>query len=66
MPLDSRLAPGNVTPSVDLIYIGANLVLFELWSGKHMYFIIKYSHAIAGFFIHLRNIIRIFMVQKFE
>ena len=52
MPLDSRLAPGNVTPSVDLIYIGANLVLFELWSGKHMYFIIKYSHAIAGFFIH--------------
>ena len=52
MPLDSRLAPGNVTPSVDLIYIGANLVLFELWSGKHMYFIIKYNHAIGAIVIH--------------
>ena len=46
LPLDSRLTPGNGTPSVDLIYIGANLVLFELWSGKHMYFIIKYSKKI--------------------
>ena len=41
-----RLAPGNITP-VDLIYIGANLVLFELWSGKHMYFIIKYMEKIS-------------------
>ena len=41
-----RLAPGNITP-VALIYIGANLVLFELWSGKHMYFIIKYMEKIS-------------------